>query len=621
MKTHITNLYNFRKNDPLVERQHLFASVARTQGFLEMGIFEYPVATDSAVELSKRIDGIIASLQEGDVVFMQLPTKNGWDYEHLLHMKIKAYRNTKVVLLIHDMKMFLETDEETRVTYMEMCRNSELIICPEKKDEQYFRQNKIQNVTNYSRVVYAEKLIQEKESCLNNCENSECSNEFLNLCESDFCIRKLLNDAIDYLFERYFKKLSHVEKLQEDEVHIGFGLHDKTGKYSKWVGVAMQSIIDHTSSAVFFHILVDDTVSDEDKEKLLYIAERSGNRLAFHVVDTSKLENLSSLAGRFTIGSFFRALLPDILDGVKKIIYLDADIFVNRDIRELWDMEVENYCLLASMDNYRLLAFPNAPYLPVVVAKGLVKEEEYFNSGILYMNLDEIRKNGNLIQQMVDFLQKVPETSLPDQDALNVIYNTKKKLIDISWNYFTLLSRKENTQKMEKKIYHYAGDRLQISSGICVDWTYLGTLQRTPWGDEASHKIMRMSINRLNERIELLERIISKTSGKKTIKIFYGNETPSMRYLYDLLGVCSEDYRILEKPVFNSESILKCKGLDSLVDEKREYVVFVLPGADNGNAITNLEKIGLKRDEDYYVIPCLLSAKYGGYIDFSLSSI
>ena len=58
MKAHITNLYNFCKDDPLVERQHLFASVARTQGFLEMGIFEYPVATDSEMELSKRIDGI-----------------------------------------------------------------------------------------------------------------------------------------------------------------------------------------------------------------------------------------------------------------------------------------------------------------------------------------------------------------------------------------------------------------------------------------------------------------------------------------------------------------------------------------------------------------------------------
>ena len=154
---------------------------------------------------------------------------------------------------------------------------------------------------------------------------------------------------------------------------------------------------------------------------MLYIAENSGNKLVFHKIDTSKLATISILSGRFTIGSFFRALLPDIVDGLKKIIYLDADVFVNRDIRELWDMEMENCCLLAA---------PNAPYLPVVVAKGLVKAEEYFNSGVLYMNLDEIRKNGNLFQQMEDFLHKMPDSTLPDQDALNVIFNTRKKLID-----------------------------------------------------------------------------------------------------------------------------------------------------------------------------------------------
>ena len=79
------------------------------------------------------------------------------------------------------------------------------------------------------------------------CKNREYSDEFLSLCKSDFYIRKLLDDAIDYLFERDFKQMCHNENLSGDEVHIGFGLHDETGRYSKWVGLAMQSIIDHTT--------------------------------------------------------------------------------------------------------------------------------------------------------------------------------------------------------------------------------------------------------------------------------------------------------------------------------------------------------------------------------------
>ena len=64
MKIHITNLYNFNQNDLLVRRQHILANIGRKEGFLEMGIFEYPVHTDSRGELSKRLDGVISSVEK-----------------------------------------------------------------------------------------------------------------------------------------------------------------------------------------------------------------------------------------------------------------------------------------------------------------------------------------------------------------------------------------------------------------------------------------------------------------------------------------------------------------------------------------------------------------------------
>ena len=73
MKVHITNIYNFNKEDSYVEKQHKFAKAGCVLGFLEMGIFNYPVETDSERELSIRLDGVIASLEFGDTVFMQLP--------------------------------------------------------------------------------------------------------------------------------------------------------------------------------------------------------------------------------------------------------------------------------------------------------------------------------------------------------------------------------------------------------------------------------------------------------------------------------------------------------------------------------------------------------------------
>ena len=102
MKIHITNLYNFNQNDMLVKNQHRVAEAGLSLGYREMGVFSFPVETDSAGELSKRLDGIIAALEAEDVVFLQLPTRNGIGYERLLAQKCKAYRNTKLILIFHE---------------------------------------------------------------------------------------------------------------------------------------------------------------------------------------------------------------------------------------------------------------------------------------------------------------------------------------------------------------------------------------------------------------------------------------------------------------------------------------------------------------------------------------
>ena len=54
MKIHITNLYNFNRNDMLVEKQHRIAEAGIALGYREMGIFSFPVETDTPQELSKR---------------------------------------------------------------------------------------------------------------------------------------------------------------------------------------------------------------------------------------------------------------------------------------------------------------------------------------------------------------------------------------------------------------------------------------------------------------------------------------------------------------------------------------------------------------------------------------
>lgn len=73
MKTHITTLNNMAGTASLAHRRVL--KVAQSIGCHEMGLSFYPLKPDYAKEIDKRLDGIIAPLNYGDIVIFQYPTR------------------------------------------------------------------------------------------------------------------------------------------------------------------------------------------------------------------------------------------------------------------------------------------------------------------------------------------------------------------------------------------------------------------------------------------------------------------------------------------------------------------------------------------------------------------
>lgn len=116
-------------------------------------------------------------------------------------------------------------------------------------------------------------------------------------------------------------------------------------------------------------------------------------------------------------------VLADLVDGMpSKILYLDADILFNRDIRLLYDVDIEKYEYAAARDHYgKYLVNPN-----------------YINSGVLLLNLEKIRETG-LFAKARDELRK-RRLAFPDQTAIRI--NTERK---------RLLPQKFNDQKFLHK--------------------------------------------------------------------------------------------------------------------------------------------------------------------------
>ena len=129
----------------------------------------------------------------------------------------------------------------------------------------------------------------------------------------------------------------------------------------------------------------------------------------------------------YSIAMYFRIfahlLLPESID---RILYLDADIIVNKDITSFYAQDFEDKYMIVNKDK-------NADGEDVSKHKeelGISQKHKYFNSGVLLMNLKKMREDitQEYLTSTIEDLQDV--LWYPDQDVLNKVYENKVKYDD-----------------------------------------------------------------------------------------------------------------------------------------------------------------------------------------------
>lgn len=140
-------------------------------------------------------------------------------------------------------------------------------------------------------------------------------------------------------------------------------------------------------------------------------ARKKNPRVSVRVLDCASLykERIAATGNAATSYSpyCFLRLFADRLPLPDKVLYLDADTVIAGDLGELWDTDVSKKEFAAVLDYYG----------KIFMGVG------YFNSGVLLLNLDMIRKTG-LFGRAIGKLEK-RRLFLPDQTAL---YMTARKI-------------------------------------------------------------------------------------------------------------------------------------------------------------------------------------------------
>lgn len=119
--------------------------------------------------------------------------------------------------------------------------------------------------------------------------------------------------------------------------------------------------------------------------------------------------------------------LPDTMD---KILYLDPDILVINSLTELWNTDISDH-LFAAASHTGITEAANS-----VNKIRLGTNSDYYNSGVLLINLKRCREEINP-DDIFRFVAENPhELLLPDQDVLNALYGDRiRNVPDVLWNY------------------------------------------------------------------------------------------------------------------------------------------------------------------------------------------
>ena len=247
--------------------------------------------------------------------------------------------------------------------------------------------------------------------------------------------------------------------------------------YVPYLATTITSIVKNASNDNNYDIIVmQRDFSDDSRRRLLNIISGKKN-CSLRFIDISAYsDRFSKLFTHmhFTIETWFRLVMPEMLSAYDKVIYLDSDLVVDTDIADLYKTELSDNLLAATKDAdtaglYNGYDPDRKEYMDNILK--IKNPYEYFQAGVVVFNLKQFRKDFD-VSETLKYAASY-EWKLLDQDVLNYLAQDKVKLIDMSWNVMTdwagvrvkdIISRapKElNDAYMEArkapKIIHYAG--------------------------------------------------------------------------------------------------------------------------------------------------------------------
>ena len=290
-----------------------------------------------------------------------------------------------------------------------------------------------------------------------------------------------------------------------NNVNIAFGADKNTIPY---LSVALQSLIDNSSANNNYDIVIlYQEITDWQKRFLLSQIRGKDNFAIrfFNMANYAKKFYVASLLAEtnLNIADYFKLFTEDIFRNYDKVLYLDWDLIVNRDIGKLYRTDMNGCAVAACPDIY--VSLTNDDNLTEHM-----NDKKHFDTGVLLIDIHKF--NESKLDHLIELAKKNTE-----HDVLNTIFANHYTPLPQEWNiqvhvkyyrgYRQMLPNEILAMYDEYEILPAAvryTEQPKIWENPCIQWGDLWWryAAKTPFYPEILKKLTRLETDKAIAKVE-----------------------------------------------------------------------------------------------------------------------
>lgn len=205
-----------------------------------------------------------------------------------------------------------------------------------------------------------------------------------------------------FLFIFYFYE------IKKNIIPIAYALNNE---FTLPLIVSLTSILYNANINTFyyFYIMIPNDFLEANKKKINGLNLKYKNFKIIYLDLKDKYQNWTT-CGYYHFSTYYRLSLSDLVTEFDKIIYLDCDTLIHKDLSEMFNLE---------MKDYYYMGIPNLE-LAFMEINGT---RNFIGAGVMLINLKELRKKNASI--LFEDYYKVHGTKKVDEYLINVVFYNK----------------------------------------------------------------------------------------------------------------------------------------------------------------------------------------------------